>query len=380
MPSSDGNGNTNNNKHFNPALGGNNEASSTTSTDFAPAFRNSSNTNFNNSNASFGSSTNVVLLPGMEQFILQQGGHGGSVVPAGAVITTVGGPGAAPGQVQEAQPPPPPPPLQSQQQQHQQPPRQELQGEWSEYGMTQQQYDHFLAVFMTFDEDGSNALDAGESSKLLKFLNYVHSDRDAARVFAEMDSYKRGRVKRSDFFAWLAANKPDSMALYGVDIETYHSYLFAFHELDNGRRGSIDLERFRRLALRFRFANTFPEADALFQMIDVDRSRSVSLHELLVFLKHRASGGGGQRMMPAPLQQQHHHHHHHSGMMTPAQQQQQQQMMMMHHQQQQFVQYQAPTSQPIFRTVNNQQPGQQQAPPPATQRKQPQNKDGCCMQ
>ncbi len=259
-------------------------------------------------------------------------------------------------------------------------------GQWTEYGMTQDLYDHMCAIFATFDADSSGRLDKREVTNLAKYLNYVHDDAGAERCWQEMTAYSYvgaagygsrgggGGVARNDFFEWLGAHRPDTTALYGLSISDYHERLFYFHELDNGMRGSIDRDRWQRFALRFGYAQSFADAQHLFGVIDINRDGSLSLHEILRFLsKTRADGAP---MPPQAQQQQHQQFYqqqpgHGSFRVVPgpvpgAAQQQQQGWQKQPPQQQQHHQQRQYPQQPQFR----------QQPQPQVNKEQA---DGCCV-
>jgi Ca2+-binding EF-hand superfamily protein len=172
---------------------------------------------------------------------------------------------------------------------------------WTLYGLDQEEYDHIMAVFMTFDTDGSGELDRREVTTLCRWLNFAHNDADVDRMFRDMDSDGSGSLNMDEFCRWLSTHRPDPQALYGLHPRHYNEVLFQFHTFDRNQDGSLDENEFVGLALRQGYCREEAEARNLFRMIDTDRSSTVDLHELLTFRAHYQARYDGA---PPPPQQQ----------------------------------------------------------------------------
>lgn len=154
---------------------------------------------------------------------------------------------------------------------------------WERYGLSQVEYDQICALFMTFDASGNGQLNRGELKRLARWLNYVHSDADAERLFRHMDSDGSGELTLHEFCTWLKDNKPDPNALYGLSPYQYNTILMAFHSFDTNNSGNLDVVEFENFSVTHAFASTREEARSIFYQIDVNRNGAVDLHEFLLF-------------------------------------------------------------------------------------------------
>jgi len=170
-------------------------------------------------------------------------------------------------------------------------------GPWSAYGLKQEQYDHIVMVFMTFDQDDSGELDRGEITTLARWLNYAHSPQDIDTMFRQMDTDGSGALSLDEFCRWVSQHRPDPQRLYGLSHEEYEATLFAFHSYDRDNNGLLDANEFASLAMRQGWARTAPEAQQLFARIDTDRNARVDLDEILRF--RQSQKGGGAPMHPS---------------------------------------------------------------------------------
>jgi Ca2+-binding EF-hand superfamily protein/putative hemolysin len=222
-------------------------------------------------------------------------------------------------------------------------------GPWTKYGLTQEEYDHIMTVFMTFDADDSGQLDRREIQQLARWLNYARTDQEIDAMFREMDTDRSNSLSMDEFCTWVARHPPDPQSLYGLSRAQYESALFAFHSYDQDHNGLLNLQEFIQLAMRQNFAPNPQAAQQLFQAIDLNGNRMLDLHEILVYMHRRANGGfqpppqmagypppmssgqvfvsnNGGSPPPAPLQVSgsfhHYHHHQHQGAQPPAPQSQ----------------------------------------------------------
>eukprot|EP00760_Papus_ankaliazontas_P025814 PhM_4_TR2883/c2_g1_i1/m.44434 len=65
---------------------------------------------------------------------------------------------------------------------------------WTQYNMSQYEYDRLLAMFMTFDYDGSGELNRRELTRLATWLNFPHTPRDVDMMFQQMDTDRSGSL------------------------------------------------------------------------------------------------------------------------------------------------------------------------------------------
>jgi Ca2+-binding EF-hand superfamily protein len=154
---------------------------------------------------------------------------------------------------------------------------------WLAYGMTMDEYDQMMVIFMTFDTDGSGALDKHEVTVMARFLNYARTQPEIDRMFAVMDRDRSGTLSLAELLTWMKYNRPDPQALYGLPQSKYHEVLFQFHQFDGNSDGLLNEREFAQLCKAMRYAETDAAAKAFFASIDLNRSGTVDIHEFLLF-------------------------------------------------------------------------------------------------
>ena len=158
---------------------------------------------------------------------------------------------------------------------------------WDRYGIRQVEYDHVMAIFLTFDADGSGELSARELTTLARYLNYPHSPGDMQRMFAEMDTDRSGSLSLDEFCTWMQRNKIDPVERYGLSEQEYEEVLFQFHKHDRDTDGLLNVSEFAGLCRDQGWTRTLEEATPMFRAVDTDRSGGVSLDEMLTYRASR---------------------------------------------------------------------------------------------
>jgi len=164
--------------------------------------------------------------------------------------------------------------------------------------MTQEEYDHIMCVFMTFDVDGSGELSRNELTTLCRYLNYAQSPAQVEQMFAEMDSDRSGMLSMHEFCTWVSRHRPDPSALYGLSQMEYEEVLFAFHSHDRNQDGYLSESEFTTLMMQQRFTTSASEASRVFQQVDMDRDGRVTLDEYLRFRSAVRRGGAAPGSIP----------------------------------------------------------------------------------
>jgi Ca2+-binding EF-hand superfamily protein len=154
---------------------------------------------------------------------------------------------------------------------------------WEAYGMTMDEYDQMMTIFMTFDSDDSNSMDRREVKQMAKFLNYARTDDEIGHMFEAMDRDRSGTLSLEELLTWMKYHRPDPQALYGLTQAKYHEVMFQFHQNDTNADGSLSESEFVRLCRSMGYAATDRDAKAIFAAIDTDRSGTVDLHEFLLY-------------------------------------------------------------------------------------------------
>lgn len=154
---------------------------------------------------------------------------------------------------------------------------------WVLYGFDQESYDQLVAIFMTFDDDGSGELDRSELTKLAKWLNFAQQPGDIDRMFREMDGDGSGALSMDEFCTWVSRNRPDPQALYGLTSSEYNCVMMAFRSYDANQDGTLSLDEFQRLCHSLGYYRTPQESAVAFKAIDTDHSGTVDLNEFLLY-------------------------------------------------------------------------------------------------
>jgi Ca2+-binding EF-hand superfamily protein len=160
--------------------------------------------------------------------------------------------------------------------------------EWERVGLSQLEYDHLVAMFVRFDVNDSNSLTKNELRELVRWLNYATTDSAVDRMFRDMNKSGGDTIAQKEFCAWLAYNRPDPQALYGLPQIEYNQVLAQFRACDRSRSGSISPAEFGDFCRANRWANSDAEVHRLFAEVDTQRSGRITLDE---FLRWRGSKG-----------------------------------------------------------------------------------------
>ncbi|ESL05277.1 hypothetical protein TRSC58_07082 [Trypanosoma rangeli SC58] len=155
---------------------------------------------------------------------------------------------------------------------------------WRQFGLSREEYDHIMALFVFFDADDSGGLDRGEIGRLARWLNFARGDRDIDRMFREMDTDRSGTLSLSEFLTWLSRNRPDPNVLYGLSQSDYNTIMMQFRMYDRDQNGLLSVDEFARLALSLGEVADMDAGRYLFRSIDTDGNGVIDLHE---FLTHR---------------------------------------------------------------------------------------------
>ncbi|CAD2219849.1 Zinc finger, C3HC4 type (RING finger)/RING-type zinc-finger/zinc-RING finger domain/EF hand/EF-hand domain pair, putative [Angomonas deanei] len=154
---------------------------------------------------------------------------------------------------------------------------------WNLYGLTQEEYDQIVSIFVFFDADDSGTLDRQEVSRLAHWLNFARTEAEVNRIFMDMDADGSGSLSQGEFLTWLKYNKPNPKALYGLNQKQYNTIMMQFHGYDRNQDGCLEFEEFAQLVLNLGDVSSREAAMKLFGMIDRQRKGSIDLHQFLTF-------------------------------------------------------------------------------------------------
>eukprot|EP01062_Namystynia_karyoxenos_P057866 TRINITY_DN4904_c0_g2_i1.p1 TRINITY_DN4904_c0_g2~~TRINITY_DN4904_c0_g2_i1.p1 ORF type:complete len:424 (+),score=131.86 TRINITY_DN4904_c0_g2_i1:109-1272(+) len=156
---------------------------------------------------------------------------------------------------------------------------------WERYGISQDDFDFICALFINFDDDDGGTLDRQELTRLARWLNYPHSDRDIDHMFRTMDRDGDGALSMDEFLTYYMDKKPDPQCLYGMSQRQYNEVLMQFHSCDTDGNGELDRDEFFELCKKSGTAHSRQDSDAIFAQIDTDRGGTIDLHEFLTYMK-----------------------------------------------------------------------------------------------
>ena len=118
---------------------------------------------------------------------------------------------------------------------------------WVQYKISQEEYDHVMCTFMTFDTDMSGELDKSELARMCKWLNYPHSPADIDAMFRAMDSDGSGTLDLHEFVTYMQDHRPTPELEYGISHRKYQEVLMQFHHYDADDSGELDREELAQL-------------------------------------------------------------------------------------------------------------------------------------
>ncbi|RNE98043.1 EF hand [Trypanosoma conorhini] len=154
---------------------------------------------------------------------------------------------------------------------------------WRQFGLSREEYDQIMALFVFFDADDSGGLDRSEVGRLARWLNFARSEYDIDRMFREMDADRSGTLSLNEFLAWLSHNRPDPNALYGLSQSEYNTIMMQFRMYDKDQDGLLSMDEFARLALGVGDVGDVDAGRRLFRSIDANGSGVVDLHRFLTY-------------------------------------------------------------------------------------------------
>lgn len=154
---------------------------------------------------------------------------------------------------------------------------------WRRYGISQEEYDQIVSLFMFFDSDESGELTRSEVGRLARWLNFASSPQDVDRIFNDMAQRGSGSLSVGEFLTWLMHNKPNPQALYGLTQSQYSTIMMQFHLHDGNQDGCLEEEEFCRLVTGLGDVPSMQTAQSLFQIVDVNRQGRIDLHTFLRF-------------------------------------------------------------------------------------------------
>lgn len=149
--------------------------------------------------------------------------------------------------------------------------------------MQQDDYDHYVSVFVNFDRSERGVLTRSDALELFKCLNFVRNPQDEDRIFREMDADGGGTVSLGEFLTWLKYHRPNPQALYGLTQTQYNTIMMQFYMYDTDKDGYLNVNDFSSMVLKLGDVRDASTAQRLFHMIDKDRNGVVDLHEFLTF-------------------------------------------------------------------------------------------------
>lgn len=154
---------------------------------------------------------------------------------------------------------------------------------WLRYGLTQEEYDSIVALFVFFDSDESGHLCREEMGRLARWLNFARTDDDIDRMFREMDEDGTGTLCLEEFLSWLSKNRPDPSVLYGMSQQQYNCVMMQFRLYDRDRDGFLDADDFSKLAVRIGDVPDIESGMQLFRSITTGHCEKIGLHQFLLY-------------------------------------------------------------------------------------------------
>ncbi|ORC85432.1 EF hand [Trypanosoma theileri] len=154
-------------------------------------------------------------------------------------------------------------------------------GNWEDYGLTQEEYDQIMSVFVHFDTEGRGFLTRAQLRQLAFSLNYVNREEDIDHMLSEMGCDESGGIMFADLRKWLGSHHPNPDALYGLSQYQYTQVVLQYRSHMN-QSGLLSWEAFRELCLNNNYAENHYEAWELFRSCDRSLGGVINLHEFLL--------------------------------------------------------------------------------------------------
>ncbi|KAH9601691.1 RING-type zinc-finger [Trypanosoma melophagium] len=157
-------------------------------------------------------------------------------------------------------------------------------GKWEEYGLTQEEYDQIMGVFVHFDTEGRGFLTRAQLRELAFSLNYVNREGDIDRMLSEMGCDEAGGLMLADLCKWLGTHYPNPEALYGLSQYQYTQVVLQYRShMDD--RGLLSWDAFRELCLKNNYAENNYEAWELFRSCGNSSDGAINLHKFLLLCR-----------------------------------------------------------------------------------------------
>lgn len=162
---------------------------------------------------------------------------------------------------------------------------------WVQYGMSKEEYDQIVSLYLNFDEDGNGRLGFTEMKKLARWLNFAHTTEQITVLFAAMDADGSGEVTLEELLNWLKDHRPNPDALYGLSPFEYNTVMMQFHSFDRDEDGKLSLDDFTRLCIQLGEVANPNDARRVFLFVDADRNGAIDLQEYLMYRVRRKQAG-----------------------------------------------------------------------------------------
>jgi len=156
--------------------------------------------------------------------------------------------------------------------------------------LNQQHLSELRATFVCFDKDGSGDIDVAEFSMMMNTLGVRLAPKIVSRMFDEMDHNKDSRVEFDEFVEYMVTHGFTSRAESDGPAEIVDC---VFEMLDEDKSGSVSSSELR--AMMASFGENACEADTTMQMFDLDGSGTITKAELLKAVEMMHTFAAGRR-------------------------------------------------------------------------------------
>lgn len=156
---------------------------------------------------------------------------------------------------------------------------------WAQYGIGQEEYDHALCQFITFDLDGSGTLDSSECQRLCRYLNYPSRDADVRRML-EVTGAKDDRLNFHEFMGYMQSKRPKPELLYGMSTRDYEHFMMQFSSNDHNGDGLLDQEELLSLCRAQGYPHSPDMIARLTNCMESAHAGTIDAHEFLTFMRY----------------------------------------------------------------------------------------------
>lgn len=148
-------------------------------------------------------------------------------------------------------------------------------------------YEKVLEAFKSYDADMNGTMSFKELHSLMVDLNKGRwTEAESDRLFEQIDKNHNGVIDINELVDFIFKKDPIGMGTIGnAGKSDYELVIQEFRKFDTNRNGTLDKSEFTRL-----MGNLKPGAwdkqrtDAVFTIVDVDKSGEVDMNELVAFL------------------------------------------------------------------------------------------------